>query len=188
MTRRRKPAALLHAADQHQALLAQVAADYGVDADSDQADHIATLIVLRKAIRDRAWRGDTIRTDPDDMAKIDALLKAYQPAKDQLQIEVNFVKSAVGIGHATCPQCGHRAEHRFGDGELEPLPPKPPVEKPAVAEAPLPPPAPKDNVVPLGARLHYGSENVGMGAVYAPAAGNTAADLWRNDLNPTRSY
>jgi hypothetical protein len=188
MTRKRKPAALLQAAEGHQQLLERVAAEYGVEPDSDKADHIATLIVLRKAIRDRAWRGDPIRTDPDDMAKIDALLKQYLSRDEGVKIEVHFVEGAVGIGFATCPECGHRAQHRFEAGALEPLPPKPPIEKPEPVAVAAPPPA-KDNVVELGSRLHCGSEGGGnMGAVYVPAANNTAADLWRNDLNPTRSY
>jgi hypothetical protein len=124
-------------ASRYKAILEQVVADYGVAADSDMADHIATLITLRKAIRDRAWRGDVLRTDPDDFVTIDTALKQYQRKNDRLQVNVNFVKRAVGIGFATCPECGHRAEHRFEPEELRALPPKPaPVAQPAPTETP----------------------------------------------------
>src|SRR5690242_12818954 len=113
MTRKRKPAALLRAADHHQALLERVAAEYGVEPDSDKADHIATLIVLRKAIRDRAWRGDPIRTDPSDLSTIDEVLKSYRPKDDGLQIRLEFVEGCTGVYF--CQHCHQRNDIPDGD-------------------------------------------------------------------------
>jgi hypothetical protein len=187
MTRKRKPAALLRAADGHQELLEKVAAEYGVEPGSDQADHIATLIVLRKAIRDRAWRGDPIRTDPDDLGKIDDVLKSYRPKDEGLRIEVNYVEGCTGT--YVCQHCHQRNDIPDGDytpertGRREP----PVIEAAPVAAPSTATAKPADNAVELGGRLHYGSDNGGfMGAVYAPAVGDTAAGLPFNDPHPYR--
>jgi hypothetical protein len=194
MTRRRKPLeAALHerVASHRQALMERVAAEYGVAADSDQADHIATLIVLRRAIRDRAWRGDVLRTDPDDMVKIDATLREYQRKDDGLRVELHYVEGVTGVATITCPcGCGHTWQHEFASGTYTPFErPKPPAPVAEPAPVVVAPPPAKDNVVDITRNLHYGSEGfTGMGAIYAPSVGNTAAGLPFNDPNPTRRF
>jgi hypothetical protein len=96
----------------------------------------------------------TARSMIDLMGEISSLLKEVGPA-EEIRININTVKTAVGIGHVTCPECGHRSQHRFEDGTLEPLPPKPPVEQPAIADdaAPVAPASPPATAAPVPAKV-----------------------------------
>jgi hypothetical protein len=185
MTRKRKPAALMHAADHYQAALEAVASGLGAEPDSELAKHVAFLRLVRDNMTAAAIRGE--RVVVADVLALDQALKGHLPEREQLKIDVSFVEGAVGIGFATCPECGHRAQHHFGEGTLDPLPPKPaPVEVPAVVEA-APSTAPtKDNVVELGSRLHYGSEGSGFMGGFARSGDSGVGGLAFNDLNPNR--
>ena len=216
MTRKRKPAALLHAADGHQALLEKVAAEYGVESDSDKADHIATLIVLRKAIRDRAWAGDPLRTDPDDFVKLAEELRQYQPVSKAPVFELRSVEGVIGI--YTCKHCHERNELEQGEytpaGALRPFKfkcecgramsfsDKPGENSRLVADdGSLQPIEPEPEPETVTYREGIGSAfhaqvlpktteipplKRDQPAIGASHAGTSVVDLWRNDPNPTR--
>jgi hypothetical protein len=171
--------------NRYKAILAEVARDLEIEASSELCAHVATLRMVREGIQARILRGERVAVD--DVLSLDQALKKYLPERDPLAISVRFVENAQG--RYVCKCCG--AENLLEHGTYTPVEKPKPVEKPATVDAAPAAPVPPQpsNVVELDlSRLHHGGEGGGMGAVYAPAAGNTAADLWRNDLNPTRSY
>jgi hypothetical protein len=190
MTRRRKPAALTHAADHYQAALDAVMASLGGKPDDELVKHVTFLRLVRDNMTAAAMRGE--RVVVADVLALDQALKAHLPAKqEEVRFEIDWCETAVGIGHVVCPECGYRATHRFEAGTLEPLPPKPaPVEVPVTEAAPTPAP-PADNVVPLGRNLHYGSDIDGAGGNrfmggFGPSRGSGVAGVAFGDLNPNR--
>jgi hypothetical protein len=181
MTQRRRVTAA--AGDRYAAILKATAEELGIDASSDRCKQIALLRLLRDNMTTAAMLRQ--RVPIADVRELDAMYKAHIPEVEGLQINVNYVEGVTGI--YTCKHCGQRND--LEHGSYTPIP-----DRPAPAPAPVPEPAPvaakpADNVVDITRNLHYGSEGGGnMGAVYCPAAGNTAADLWRNDPSPTRRY
>jgi hypothetical protein len=103
------------------------------------------------------------------------------------EINVSYAKRAVGIASVKCKFCGHADRYTLDPDALAPLPEKPAIPAPAPAVMAVEPKPAKPDEPKLGRNLQYGSEGGGfMGAVYAPAAGNTAAGLAFNDPNPAR--
>jgi hypothetical protein len=107
--------------------------------DNWNVEKLASLRLMLKVAQHK-WSGNqtsgVAREMIDLMGAITELLDKVKPT-EEVQVRVNFAKTAVGIGFATCPECGHRAQHRFAPDELAPLPPKPaPVEVPIVEAAP----------------------------------------------------
>jgi hypothetical protein len=171
--------------NRYKAILAEVARDLEIEASSELCAHVATLRMVREGIQARILRGERVAVD--DVLSLDQALKKYLPERDPLAISVRFAENAQG--RYVCKCCG--TENLLEHGTYTPVEKPKPVEKPATVDAAPAAPVPPQpsNVVELDlSRLHHGGEGGGMGAVYAPASGNTAADLWRNDLNPTRSY
>jgi hypothetical protein len=128
MTRRRKPAeatirqrAAASTADYYKAIREQVARDHQIEPDSDQCEHISTLILVRKNILARSLRNDMLRTDPGDLLQLDAALRQYQPPAKAPAISVNFVQGVVG--RYKCSHCGE--ENHLKDGTYTPAARKP---------------------------------------------------------------
>jgi hypothetical protein len=169
--------------------LTEAAAELSLPSTHPRVDRLATLNFAYLSAR-RQWAQDqaagSLQVMYNSMERLDAFRKEVG-AVEPLSVTVRFVEGATGLGTVTCPSCGHTHRHEFAPGSLDPLPQRPPIEKPVVVEAAPSTTPPKDNVVPLDtSRLHYGSENSFMGGFAAPAGGNTAAGLAFNDPNPTR--
>jgi hypothetical protein len=217
MTRRRKPAeatlrdrAAASAADRFKALRKEVADDLGIDPDSDLAEHVAVLRLMRDAILARLLRSDMLRTDPDDLLKIDAALKQHQPAHEPLQINVRFVEAVSGTFRCAC--CGEQNTLASGTYTAA-RPPKRETEldvsepsdsdpdKPAEAAAAPEPEATSPNGVTYREGVNASAfhsavlrndeipplkkEQPAIGAHVSPS--DTVAGLWCNDPNPTRN-
>jgi hypothetical protein len=102
--------------NRYKAILKEVAADLEIEIGSDLCEHIATLRLMRKNILARLLRSDALRTDPDDLLKIDAALKQHQPERGALQISTRFVEGVVG--RYKCTKCGE--ENRLEAGTYTP--------------------------------------------------------------------
>jgi hypothetical protein len=108
--------------NRYKVVLKEVAADLEIEPGSELCEHVATLRLMRKNILARLLRSDALRTDPDDLLKIDATHKQHQPERKLPQITVQFVEGVVG--RYKCAHCGE--ENRLEAGTYTPaVRPKP---------------------------------------------------------------
>jgi hypothetical protein len=196
-------------ASRYRAMLKRVAAELNVEVDSDKCEHVATMRLARRAVLARLLRNDMLRTDPDDLLKIDAALKAYQPPDKGLQIEVSFVESVRGtfkcshcgeqnkvdgsytsadkpLPQATfhCPHCNADSRHELSSTPFEPAPAPEAAPKGVSYREGVSASAIHSMVLPNDEIPPLKKEQPQIGASYA---GNTVTELWRNDPNPTRN-
>jgi hypothetical protein len=134
-------------AELYHALLKRVARELGEKPDAEVVKHVATFRLLRESLQVRLLDGQHV--DPDDLLKVDAVLKQYLPQGKPLAVAIQYVEGVRGI--YTCKHCGKRNELK--PGEYTPITDKPakppptadaakPAAQPSAVAAPAPAPAP----------------------------------------------
>jgi hypothetical protein len=102
--------------NRYKVILKEVAADLEIEPGSELCEHVATLRLMRKNILARLLRSDALRTDPDDLLKIDATLKQHLPERKTPTIRITYVEGVVG--RYTCTHCGE--ENKLESGTYTP--------------------------------------------------------------------
>jgi hypothetical protein len=94
------------AADRYRAVVDEVAADLGISPGDDLAETVAALRLMRQHITARLLRSDVLRADPDDLLRVDAALRQYQPERKSPQFNIKFVEGVSGTFR--CSACGEQ--------------------------------------------------------------------------------